>query len=406
MKIEHGSNLPRSKKTNQSAIRRMIYLYGPITRTEIARKLDLTLPTITTNVNSLLSNGLIRELDEKIPNADGVAGRKSTLLQIVPESRYFIGVEIFRKYRSASIVDYKANAVRNLRDEQFISNYEDLILSASCLVNSLLESQYVPRCKIYGIGISMPGIVDTENGVLYSHRQYNFYDKNVVDDIRKQINTDLPVYLENDAAARAIRYSLQNKKNISECGVFAYLFVQDGISCPIMMNNPNFISSCIGPGELSYMILEAGRPMGRNGSDGMLSNLAGMRATIERCVDSNIPEILEILDSGCKVTGEDILRLQRNGNERIHQIISESVNYIGIALANIDNIVRPDSIIVEGSFFENRCNRENLVSSCKEYLFRKDDDINIKFIDTDEFTGAASAASVAIQEDMGDYIGL
>ena len=50
MQFEQGNNLPRVKMTNQSSILRMVYHCGPITRADIARRLDLTLPTITAAV--------------------------------------------------------------------------------------------------------------------------------------------------------------------------------------------------------------------------------------------------------------------------------------------------------------------------------------------------------------------
>ena len=43
-----GSNLTNVKRQNESAIRDVIYRYGPISRSEIAQMLSLTPPTITT----------------------------------------------------------------------------------------------------------------------------------------------------------------------------------------------------------------------------------------------------------------------------------------------------------------------------------------------------------------------
>lgn len=62
MQFLKGSNLPRVKSSNQSAILRMIYYYGPIRRAEIAEKLELTLPTVTTNINKMMEEGLVRQV--------------------------------------------------------------------------------------------------------------------------------------------------------------------------------------------------------------------------------------------------------------------------------------------------------------------------------------------------------
>ena len=61
MRFLQGNNLPGVKASNQSAILRMIYYYGAVQRMEIAERLGLTLPTITTNINKMLADGLVKE---------------------------------------------------------------------------------------------------------------------------------------------------------------------------------------------------------------------------------------------------------------------------------------------------------------------------------------------------------
>ena len=51
----------RLKQENQSSIRKIIYLRGPVLRSSIAEDLHLTLPTITTNVNAMLQSGILFE---------------------------------------------------------------------------------------------------------------------------------------------------------------------------------------------------------------------------------------------------------------------------------------------------------------------------------------------------------
>ena len=88
-----GNNLPRVKISNQSSILRMIYHCGPIKRAEIAERLGLTLPTITTNINSMIADGIVMETG-CAGELSGGLGRKARLVDIVPEARHFIGVEV------------------------------------------------------------------------------------------------------------------------------------------------------------------------------------------------------------------------------------------------------------------------------------------------------------------------
>lgn len=50
MGMTQGNNPVRVKKQNEVLVKEIIYKYGPISRSQIAERLSLTPPTITTNV--------------------------------------------------------------------------------------------------------------------------------------------------------------------------------------------------------------------------------------------------------------------------------------------------------------------------------------------------------------------
>ncbi len=64
---------------------------GPISRSEIARRLDLSPGSLTRLSTPLLESGLLVEVGERL---DGRAGRPSMLLDVIPESRHFIGIKL------------------------------------------------------------------------------------------------------------------------------------------------------------------------------------------------------------------------------------------------------------------------------------------------------------------------
>ena len=53
--------LSEVRRRNRTHIREIIYRRAPITRTEIAHELGLTLPTVTTSVAQMLEDGLMPE---------------------------------------------------------------------------------------------------------------------------------------------------------------------------------------------------------------------------------------------------------------------------------------------------------------------------------------------------------
>ena len=82
MKIKAGSNLTKVKQTNDISILGMIYQNGPVSRGEVARQLEITLPTVTTTVKRLLEQGIVRE--------DSFLGRALLSRQLLKSPRRLI----------------------------------------------------------------------------------------------------------------------------------------------------------------------------------------------------------------------------------------------------------------------------------------------------------------------------
>ena len=61
MRLIQTSGVSGSVAASRSAILKTIYYRGPIKRSDIAKQLALTMPTITTNINHMIASGLVKE---------------------------------------------------------------------------------------------------------------------------------------------------------------------------------------------------------------------------------------------------------------------------------------------------------------------------------------------------------
>jgi hypothetical protein len=150
MQLASGNNLSRVKVTNQSAIRQMIYHDGPISRIEISEKLSLTLPTITTTINFLLSKGLVKEVENTKPSGKTL-GRKASLIE-VNDLRYFVGIEMRGALRRICITDYCGKQHGTITDHTAYPDYDENLSTTCELVKKLLKDSKIPKTKIAGIG--------------------------------------------------------------------------------------------------------------------------------------------------------------------------------------------------------------------------------------------------------------
>ena len=399
-----GNNMMRLKQENQSSIRKIVYLRGPVLRSAIAEDLHLTLPTITTNINAMLQNGI---LFEDRDNVVMTPGRSALPVDIVPDSRYFIGVEITQLSRSVCICNYRGNVVYSGMDNTFYENYEEVMVSTAHLVQAALQSTVVPEARIHGIGVCLPGLIDSEAGKLLAHRQFGWYDKDVVTNLRELTGYTGPITIENDASSRALAAQLFLREQLREIPSFFYLYVSIGIASPFVENDFSLSSSPVGAGELGYMIMDPKMPFGTWGSTGSLNNLAGIRALKEQAFKAASAGRAPYLRSLCgnNLPTESQLMESATHDDAIDALIRDVILYLGVAIANEDNLVRPHSILVDAPYFVHQRYRELFMDTLYKYSFRPSSfRFHVIFLNRDELPGARSAAAVAVRSDFDKYI--
>lgn len=152
---------------NEQAVLRLVQSYGPMSRIEIARQLGFTAPTASKAADSLLQAGWLEEEDEAAPMG---RGRPAKRLHLPGKRAQVVGVVIdaFRCQVVAAGLDGAIPISDN--DEAIITfdtptTYEALIEQIIASVQTLVNR---PDVRTFGIGISLPGLVDPyeQRGIL------------------------------------------------------------------------------------------------------------------------------------------------------------------------------------------------------------------------------------------------
>ncbi len=402
-----GGNLPRIKIQNQSLIRKMIYMKGPILRSEIAERLELTVPTITTTINSLIELGIVGNVKNAAVPSNSL-GRKASPVDIIPDSRYFIGMEMRRTFRHLCIIDYRGKVIFSSSDRTVYTDYDDNVHSVSQLLKNALQNLPLPSEKIAGVGIACPGIIDSGNGILQTHKKYDWYNKNILADISHLSGYKGPMVVGNNAYARALGQQLFHRELLHNMSSFVYLFISSGIACPFILCNPDLLSIPVGPGELGYMIMDSKKNPDGTTSISTLSDFSGERALIERCtelVTSGKAPYLASLCGNEAPSLSQILQAQEYGEECVDEVVTNSIYYLGLALAGIDNFIRPSVLLADAHIFAIQKNRDAFVRTINDHVFLPQSTApNIIFVEYNEYSGALGGAALAIQKDFEQYL--
>lgn len=190
------------KDMNRKTVYKLVSAVKEISKAEISRQTGISSPTVIKIVNFLLENGFVKEAGE----GDSALGRKPQILKFDPDAAFSIGVEMEGGFLRLGIVNLEGE-IKALR-QMSVSHDFDKVMKEELgpSIENIIHETGVPREKILGVGIGIPGVLDADKYVIDFAPLINIYDtrdcRELFDALSKSIN--LPIFIENDVNAAAI----------------------------------------------------------------------------------------------------------------------------------------------------------------------------------------------------------
>ncbi len=402
-----GRNLTQIKQQNMESIKTVLYRHAPLSRAEIAERLMLTPPTISNIVTELIQQGVVRELPPDASAAGAASvGRKPINIDLVPESRLALGISLGRDVTHYCITQLRGGIVAQGTTEVMPDNYDDMVNQLLRLLNSLRKKYQDKWERVIGIGLTVPGIVDSQAGILktLAFERPSWYNHPLAETIRQA--TLLPVSLENNVRARACAISLFRPSLLGDNTSFAFCYVSWGIACSLILNNRTFSGDTSAAGEIGKMIIDPyGDELPNCGMPGSLESHSSIRAILERCRQALINRECTVLQELCHepqdLTIEQVLQAQSMGDSAVQQIVSRGMVFLGLALANIVDFINPRLIFLSGPLFRNKENFEMVEITLHTHAFlSSDEQLQLVHIDLGEYGGAIGGAAVCIEKNF------
>ncbi len=181
---------------------RIVRAAQPISRVDLARRLEVNRSTVSEIVTPLIASGVLREA---APEAAGVhrRGRPAIGLTLCGDRSFFIGVNIgVRRTQVGAATTDGGMLAEELFDTPSDSN--DALRQIRSALGRLRAS--LPERSLVSIGVSVPGPTDATRGKLLFAPHLGWRDVPVADALLENepgLN-GVPVIVENDATAAAI----------------------------------------------------------------------------------------------------------------------------------------------------------------------------------------------------------
>lgn len=213
-------------------------------KAEVSKNLNLSMPTVLSNINDLIAKGIIIETGEY----ESTGGRKAKSIGINPSYRYSVGIVITANHVGIVLVNLKYEIVKFRRVRMKFSPDASYCQDLSVLTSEFLkDTEYQDR--ILGIGISIPGIISQKAHLLIkSHAlQLENYSLSFLEQA-----FDLRVYFENDANAAMMAEDMNRYKNA------IYLSLNNTLGGAFCIGGKLFQGENQKAGEFGHMILVPG----------------------------------------------------------------------------------------------------------------------------------------------------
>jgi len=335
-----GISLQTSKLINKTSILKIVTMQGPVSRLQLHQLVGLSKMTISNLVTEYLEANILQKVAAA---SNGSAGRKTDLIDVVPDSLLTFSIQIRADAIQAGIVNLKGAI---LKSETMPLTPEDDETTFSrklhTLIEDILSDEHDYAQKLWGVGVSARGPLDIKNGIILKPPyKTRLSDISIIESVKPYF--DLPIYLENDVNVSALAELYFS--NIQEFDHFIYASIDEfGIGSGIIINRELYQGYHGFSGELGHVSIKYNGKPCRCGNTGCLELYASIN---------------EILDWYAKRSGQkrkdftsDWLSLIDgviNNDGLCVQALDLMCEYLSCGITSLVNIVDPQCIFLGGS---------------------------------------------------------
>lgn len=332
-------HIDQIKQTNAGAVYRLIDQLGPVSRIDLSRFAQLAPASITKIVREMLEAHLVQETEIQEP---GSRGRPAVGLMVETEAWHYLSLRISRGEIHLALRDLSSKLVVEEQLELPLQHAQPLLTRIIEHIDQFFIRHQHKLERLTAIAITLPGIIDTENGII--HRM-PFYDdvKDMPLGEALANHTGVSVYIQHDISAWTMAESLFG----------ASRGARDVIQVVI---DHNVGAGVITDGRLlhagSSSLVEIGHtqvdPYGKRcycGNHGCLETIASVESVLELA-----PKSMSSMLHQQQLSVEWLCQAAQQGDLLARDIITGVGAHVGRILAIMVNLFNPQKILIGSPF--------------------------------------------------------
>ncbi len=349
-----GSSSSTIKSRNLSAILLMLLRDGHISRVQLAHRTGLSTTTITNLIAELIEQNIVTQdgEEEEAPKRRRGVGRPQLALRLVPEARFAIGIHIGVGSVRVAVANLLAQPLHVLSlDHPVERSPREVLVEAARMARLVVDRAGVDPGRIVGVGVGASGLVDPLTGVNVLAPNLGWHNVPVRDWLAEGL--DHPLRVDNNVRAMALGEALFGAGQ--EVYSLAFVYGRIGVGAGIVVDGQLYYGGGAGAGEIGHMtIVPEGGAVCRCGNTGCLETLVAEPEIVHLAhqIARQQPQglLATTLGRGEGPLIERVFAAARAGDAPTRAMLAERARYLGIALANLVNILNPELIVLGGIF--------------------------------------------------------
>ena len=329
--------------SNAQQVIGQLYFGKSLSCSELSEKIDKSLPVTAKLLGELINEGYVIESGF----AESTGGRRPLMYSMKPDIMYVISVAMDQFVTRIAMLNMHNELVAEVeRCELPLANNNGALEILTQKIDSYIKRSQIPKDRIVGVGIGMPGFVDAAKGVNYSFLQsgktsINAYISGVI---------DLPVFIDNDSSLIALAElkfgAARNSKNAM------VINIGWGIGLGLILNGKLFRGFNGFAGEFSHIPLFTNGKLCSCGKRGCLETESALNIVVEKAreglnagrVSMLNGKLTEYLEESC----EALIYAAGQGDQFAVELLSEAGYNIGRGVAILIHLLNPERIILSG----------------------------------------------------------
>jgi glucokinase-like ROK family protein len=293
----------------------------------------------------LIDEGLVKETGY----GQSAGGKPPVLLRVDPLSRHIIGIDLASSEFRGAVVDLRGNILEKVVISIKDRSGEKAIEVVYQVIDKLIGTQSRP---CIGIGIGVPGLLDTKAGVIKTAVNLEWEDLGLVDILEKRYK--LPVLIANDSQVSAVAEHKFGGRDRTQN--LLLVKVGRGVGAGIILDQQLFQGDGFGAGEIGHIRVKEDGDLCRCGNYGCLETLISSRAIrrkSKQIADEQTESLLhEIANDPKNIATAEVVEAFKMGDEWVVGLIEAVGENLGRVLAYVSSTINLHEVVIAGSVSE------------------------------------------------------